>query len=43
MERKVTVSFNEGYKNEGMSGLLLGAEVRRTLDNNNIDNNYIEI
>lgn len=43
MERKVIVFFNEGYKNEGMLGLLLGVEVRRMLDNNNIDNNYIEI
>lgn len=39
MERKLTVSFSVGYKNEGVLGLLLGTELRRRLDNNNIGNN----
>lgn len=38
MERKLTVSFNVCYKNEGVLGLLLGTELRRRLDNINIDN-----
>ena len=42
MERKLTVSSNESYKNEGISGSLLSAELRRTLDDNHIDNNDIE-